>query len=50
MDKTIKISEVVHAQVKKYCENNDLKLSKWIESVLKQKIKEVNDNKQNCQC
>lgn len=45
MDKTIKISESTHNLIKKYCDDNNLKISKWIESVIIEKIKEKNVEK-----
>ena len=42
--KTIKVSEEMHKIIKIYCANNDLKVIDFIESLVKNKIK--NDNNQ----
>lgn len=30
--KTIRISKIIHDKLKKFCEKNNLKINKWIES------------------
>jgi len=44
--KTIKISPKLHKELKKYCIENDFKLSNWIEIELK-KVLNLIDEKKN---
>ncbi len=39
--KTIKISPELHTELKVYCSENQLKLNKWIEKQLKEKINQI---------
>lgn len=40
MRKNLKITEEVHSIIKKYCDENHLKISDWASSVLLKKIEE----------
>lgn len=40
MRKNLKITEVAHTIIKKYCDDNHLKMSDWVSSVLLKKIEE----------
>jgi len=44
--KTLKIDEKIHALIKDYCNKNNLKMGKFIESLLKKYV-ENNDNNKN---
>jgi len=41
MEKTIKISESLHKDLKMYCVDNSLKLNKFINNILNEKLKEL---------
>lgn len=41
MNKTLKIDEKLHTQIKTYCSKNMLKLNQWVEMVLQEKINMV---------
>lgn len=41
MRKNLKITEEVHDRIKKYCDENHLKMSDWASSVLLKKIEEI---------
>jgi hypothetical protein len=43
MRKNLKITEETHIAIKKYCEENHLKLSDWASSVLLKEITEIAD-------
>jgi len=38
MEKTLKISEIIHQKLKVYCVKNKLKLNKWVEDLIKNNI------------
>lgn len=37
--KSLKITDEVHELLKKYCKENNLKINSWVESIIKNKIK-----------
>lgn len=39
--KTLKISDELHRDIKIFCDKEGLKLNKWVEKQLKEKIKEL---------
>ena len=41
-NKSLIISEETHKQLKQYCDDNSIKMMKWVESVIIEKIKELN--------
>lgn len=41
--KNLKIDEVVHNQLKKYCDKNGLKIYKFLEKLIMENCKEVKD-------
>jgi hypothetical protein len=43
MRKNLKITEEAHATIKKYCDENHLKISDWATSVLLKEISEKED-------
>ena len=48
--KTLKISDELHCDIKKYCNDNGLKLNNWVERQLELKLKElyvIKENKNN---
>jgi hypothetical protein len=47
MEKTIKISETLHKELKIYCVENSLKLNKFINDILDEKLKNLNAKKIN---
>lgn len=38
MNKTLKIDEKLHTQIKTYCSKNMLKMNQWVEKILQEKI------------
>ena len=38
--KSLKIADDVHNLLKKYCKERDLKINSWVESLIKNKIKD----------
>ena len=42
--KTMKISEELHTNLKKYCNKNNLKMGKWVETILIEHFKNNNIN------
>lgn len=43
--KNLKISEELHKQIKIYCAINGLKINKWVEKQLTEKINIINEKK-----
>lgn len=41
--KTIMISDDLHAKIKIYCAKNNIKINEWVEKILKDKINEIKD-------
>lgn len=46
--KSLKISDETHELLKKFCKENDLKINAWIETIIKNKIK--NDKGKTSKC
>jgi len=38
--KSLKISDETHEELKKFCKEKDLKINAWIETIIKNKIKD----------
>ena len=46
--KTLKITDETHEILKKYCKDNNLKINSWIESLIKNKIKNDKGKRSIC--
>lgn len=47
MKKSIIINEIVHTQLKKYCDDNGLKINKLVENLIKKYIEDGSPNRFN---
>ncbi|GJQ43754.1 MAG: hypothetical protein JETCAE03_32520 [Ignavibacteriaceae bacterium] len=45
ISRPVKIEEDVYFLIKEYCDKNDLKISRWISKILKEKLNEEMDKK-----
>jgi predicted HicB family RNase H-like nuclease len=43
--KNLKISEELHKEIKIYCAKEGLKINTWVEKILDEKIKEINEKR-----
>jgi predicted HicB family RNase H-like nuclease len=49
MGKTVVIENETHKVLKEYCNDNSIKLNSWVDNLIKEKLRELNELPKNIQ-